>query len=145
MDKSINKRLSSLGVADNDDKIVLVDEYIYLYFGDIFRDDDEFFDVHEKQWIKFKDSDDDISKFIGLEYEKSWVDENTSKDFKGFRRKVKIKVSLDKKIEIKCEVLSGAWKGETGTIIGTIPGNGAFIVELKSLNMAFFGNEIKGV
>ncbi len=89
MDKAINKRLSELGVSDNNEKRVLIDEYVFLDIGDVFRDDDEYFDVHEKQWIKFKDSDaDDVSEFVGSKYKRSWF-KHKSGDFKGFRRKIK--------------------------------------------------------
>jgi len=135
MDKAIQNRLIQLGVVKAETKNVSVEEYIYLDVGDIFRDDDEFFD--ESKWITIKDSG--RADF----YTGTIATENRLKA--NFRRKIKSEIVVNKKAEIKCEILSGAWKGEHGIIIGTVPRNGAFIVEFRDMNIAFFGNEIKGV
>jgi hypothetical protein len=47
---------------------------------------------------------------------------------------------------IRCKVVGGAWDGKFGTIIGTVPNNGAFRVQIdKDICAAFFGSELQAV
>jgi hypothetical protein len=47
---------------------------------------------------------------------------------------------------IRCKIVGGAWNGKVGTIIGTVPDNGAFRVQIDGdICAAFFGSELQAV
>ena len=146
MSKEINKRLSALGISDKkykecvEQNIVEIDEYRTLKKGDIIRGDDECYNEALQSWSKlstYSNVADHVGKKIG--------DNNKHYDVL-FRRKEKIKKTVNKKTEIRCEIISGVWNGQRGVIINTVD-NGAFMVKLDnwSINLAFYGSEIKGV